>query len=69
MPWLFMPQFLVPIAIWSLFWKGMALYKAAQNGQKAWFVALLLLNTAGIVEIIYLIFFSNPKKSSSKKRK
>lgn len=54
--------FLVPVVVWSLFWKGMALYRAARNSQKGWFVALLIINTAGILEIVYILFFSNPPK-------
>lgn len=46
---------IIPLAIWSLFWKALALWHAARRGSRAWFVVLLILNTAGILEIIYLI--------------
>ena len=59
---------LVPVIIWSTFWKGLALYRAARNGQKGWFVVLLVVNTVGILEIIYLLFFSTPKLKSTKKK-
>ncbi len=36
--------------------KGYALWFAAKRDDKGWFVALLILNTAGILELIYLIF-------------
>ncbi|MEM4244870.1 MAG: DUF5652 family protein [Candidatus Nanoarchaeia archaeon] len=50
--------FLLVIAmIWSLIWKGIALWKSARHGQTAWFVVLLILNTVGLLEIIYLAFF------------
>lgn len=39
---------------WSLVWKGLALWHAARLGHKAWFVALLVVNTLGILEIIYI---------------
>lgn len=58
-PWL--PFLLVAIAIWSLAWKGVALWKAAKNSSKVWFVVMLIVNTVGILEIIYIFFFS--KKS------
>ncbi|PJE68563.1 hypothetical protein COU96_03250 [Candidatus Shapirobacteria bacterium CG10_big_fil_rev_8_21_14_0_10_38_14] len=45
------------ILAWSLVWKGWALWRASKNDQKYWFIALLLLNTVGILEIIYLTFF------------
>ena len=54
------------LIIWSLIWKGMALWKAARSGQKAWFVALLLLNTAGILEILYIYIFSKRTKGLTK---
>ena len=48
--------------VWSLVWKGLALWKAARNGATAWFVVLLIVNTVGILEILYIYVFS--KKSS-----
>ena len=42
------------LALWTLFWKGLALWHAARRGQTGWFMALLIFNTAGILEIIYL---------------
>ena len=44
----------VPLLLWSLFWKGLALWHSARRGEPWWFVALLLINTVGILEIIYL---------------
>jgi len=40
--------------LWGLFWKGLALWHAGRRGQPGWFVVLLVVNTAGILEIIYL---------------
>jgi methionyl-tRNA synthetase len=54
------------LAVWSVIWKGLALWRAGQNKDKAWFIILLILNTVGILEIIYLIFFS--KKNVKGKR-
>lgn len=41
---------------WSLVWKGMALWKSARLSHKGWFIALLIINTVGILEIIYIYF-------------
>jgi methionyl-tRNA synthetase len=49
------PRLLIPIIIWALFWKGMALWRAARLKQAGWYIALLIINTVGIFEIIYLI--------------
>jgi hypothetical protein len=42
----------------SLALKGFALWHAAKRNEKWWFVALLLINTMGILELVYLIFFA-----------
>lgn len=49
------------LAIWSLVWKGVALWKAAKNDSKPWYVALLVFNTVGILDILY-VFFSRKNK-------
>lgn len=43
---------------WTIVWKGLALWKAAQLSDKWWFIALLVINTAGILEILYIYLFS-----------
>lgn len=45
------------VSIWSIFWKGMALWKAAQRRDKWWFIAILILNTLGILDIFYLYVY------------
>ncbi|MFA6270380.1 MAG: DUF5652 family protein [Candidatus Paceibacterota bacterium] len=49
------------VALWTIVWKGMALWKAAQEKNKVWFVVLLLVNTVGILDILYLYVFSKRK--------
>ena len=46
---------IIPLAIWAVFWKGLALWHAARRGNTVWFIVLLLVNTVGILEIIYLM--------------
>lgn len=45
---------LVVIVLWELAWKGFALWRAGRNNHPGWFVVLLVLNTVGILPIIYL---------------
>ncbi len=59
----------IPAVIWSLIWKGLALYRSARNEQKGWFIVLLVLNTMGILEILYLLLFSNLQPAKKKKGK
>ncbi len=54
---------LFPIIIWTLFWKGCSLWIAGKKDQKWWFLALLVLNTAGILEIVYIFFIAKKKWS------
>lgn len=49
---------LIVLAIWSFFWKGVALWRAAQGKQKYWFIAMLPLNTVGLLELVYLTKFA-----------
>ncbi len=36
--------------------KGYALWYAAKRDEKWWFVVMLIINTAGILELVYLLF-------------
>ncbi len=49
------------LTIWELSWKGFALWKAARNNHRNWFIFLLIVNTIGIIPILYLSFFSKKK--------
>jgi hypothetical protein len=51
--------------LWSLFWKGMALWHASKNKQPIWFIALLIIHTAGILDIVYLVFFRADRNTRS----
>lgn len=57
---------LIILVIWSLIWKGIGLWFAARNYQKAWYIAILVLNTAGVLEIIYLLFFRRDRQPETK---
>lgn len=39
---------------WILFWKGLALWHSSQRKQGWWFIILLIVNTIGILDIVYL---------------
>ena len=48
---------LLPLIIWEVIWKGVALWKCGRNNQLIWFIFILILNTAGLLPILYLLFF------------
>lgn len=55
------------LILWTLIWKGIALWKAAKNDSLPWFIILLVLNTLGLLEIIYICFVKS--KSATKEIK
>ena len=56
---------LIIVVLWTLPWKGVALWKAAQRSETGWFIAILILNTLAILEIIYIFFISKKTEDSS----
>jgi len=58
------PWFLYLAILWALPWKGVALWRASRNSHKKWFIALLVINTLAILEIVYIFFFSKKKETS-----
>ncbi|MDB5189140.1 MAG: hypothetical protein JWL82_97 [Parcubacteria group bacterium] len=58
---LFLGPILAVVLIWVIFIKGFALWKSARNGHKVWFIVLLIANTLGLLELIYLIWFNKPR--------
>lgn len=55
--------FLVLMIIWSLIWKGLALWRSAKRNDTVWFVIFLVVNTVGVLEIIYLYLVAPDKKT------
>lgn len=53
--------------VWSLVWKGIALWKSAQKKEKWWFIAFLLVNTLGVLEIAYIYYFSKTRNGNAEK--
>jgi len=49
---------LVLLILWSCIWKGVALWKAARRDQPLWYIVILVLNTAGILEILYILIYA-----------
>lgn len=49
------------IFFWTLPWKGWALWLAARQESKIWFIVLLIINTLAILDILYIFIFSRRK--------
>ncbi len=53
------------LLVWSIAWKGLALWNASKNNQRNWFIAILVINTIGILEIVYLFRFAKKRMALS----
>jgi methionyl-tRNA synthetase len=67
---------LVAVIMWSAVWKLLALWKAGRKNSPAWFIILALINTVGILDILYIFVFSEcckkkerPKQQRSSRQK
>jgi methionyl-tRNA synthetase len=61
------------LAVWSAVWSGLALWHSAKRGDTWWFIFFMLIHTAGIAEILYLVlvvklFATAPKQSTKHRR-
>ncbi len=60
---------IIAISVWSIPWKGLALWRAARLERKWWFITLLIINTAGILDIIYYFVISKKCKNKDGENK
>jgi len=60
---------LIIIVLWSTAWKLLALWKSARKNHLVWFIVMAVINTVGILPILYIFVFSklNCCKSLTKK--
>jgi hypothetical protein len=52
------------LALAELILKGFALWRAARLNQSGWFIAILIINTAGILPLIYLLVTQKQAKAA-----
>lgn len=53
------------LIVWMIFWKGMILWHTARENKKTWFIFFLVVNTFGVLEIIYLYIWPMFKKKDN----
>jgi len=46
---------LIILMTWETVWKLIALWKAGRNNHLAWFICIALINTIGILPIVYIL--------------
>ena len=50
------------LAVWESVWKIIAMWKAARNKELAWFICIGVINTVGILPIIYILTHRKKKE-------
>jgi len=59
--------FIILAILWTIYWKIYSSWNAARHNHKVWFIILVLFNTLGILDIIYIFLIL--KKSGKKVKK
>jgi len=62
------PTILILLLVWTVVWKGLALWKSARLNQPVWFIIILIVNLFGILDILYIFLFSKIKLDSPTKK-
>jgi methionyl-tRNA synthetase len=55
----------IVLGVWEAVWKAIALWRAGNDRNLLWFVLMFVLNTVGILEIIYIFGISRPRRASA----
>jgi len=53
---------LVLLVLADVILRGMGMWRAARKGQQGWFVAMLVMNSVGILPVVYMLFFEKKGK-------
>jgi len=61
--------YMIPFVLFELILKGLALWKSARKNQNVWFIALLVVNSMGILPLIYLVLNRDQKEAPKKIKK
>lgn len=61
LPWLI--PLAIALIIWETVWKMIALWKSARNSHLSWFIFIGIINSIGILPIIYILL--NRKKPAA----
>lgn len=59
-----MLSIIILLIIWTVVLKGLALWRSARLSNKWWFIVFLIINTLGILELLYLFIFSKKKEAN-----
>lgn len=54
---------LIPLILWTIPWKGWALWRAARLNDKKWFIVLLVIQTLAVLDILYIFVLSKKRQA------
>ena len=57
---------LVIVGLWEVIWKAIGLWHAGSDRNLLWFVLMFVLNTLGILEIVYVFGISRPRRARAR---
>jgi hypothetical protein len=63
------PLWVYPVLVWTIAWKAVAAWRAARKGHLIWFIVFFVVNTIGILPIIYLAWFQDVDYKRKLKKK
>lgn len=46
---------IIILSLWETVWKIIAMWHSARNNDMAWFISIAIINTIGILPIVYLL--------------
>jgi len=55
---------IIPLVIWDLVWKAFGMWHSARNKQPVWFFFIFIINSLGILPILYIYFFQKKGKKN-----
>lgn len=61
----FVLPLVIVVGLATMILKGFALWRAGRNNDKGWFITLMIVNTLGILEVIYLVTSAKTNDSES----
>ncbi len=64
----FNQPYVYALLVADLILRGLALYKSARQEQKIWFIALLIVNTLGVLPLVYLVLQKRAKVKPAAKK-
>jgi len=56
---------IIILSVWEIVWKIIAMWKSARNNDLLWFILIAVINTVGILPIIYILIHKKKNENVS----